>query len=938
MKELKLPEQLAGPWEHALILTYGADIPFFENALSRQFNARCRNNIILADGQRYLEACLNYTQGGIVRHLNQQYVAEGIFTSHAAHAKLVLLTNAEQGRLLVGSGNLSQQGYASGGELFTRYEYQAKETDQAETLNAFLTVRELIERLLSLGYINSASARKRLNYLLEQTPWLYHSSTSPWQPVRHNFDQSFLSQLQQVVGSNPVQELWILSPFYDPEALALKQLLITLKPKQTTLLIQPGYTSLDPPALQGILDQYRGCRVRAFQPAGYTAYVHAKLYLLKLSKRAICLQGSPNLSQVAMLRSGSQGNLELANLLTGPPDSFDDLFQHLAIEAAAAPLHTLHLVYTPPDAPPQSLAHPWRLTSGEWQSDSLTLTFQGNLPNLQDAVLVIGSQTFTLEGHHRASGKLELKLPTEASVALDRAVPVRLRWGHGDDALVSNPIFICNRSALDRVIEVAPDGGEITSRLGDLDLEDEEFEQLLGELDAALMIDRRSVWQVAGRSLPTSSDTDDDEGLHLSYANIDYELLRRHPKIAQYLSRGTGGQPYLRSRLRIILSAITDHFNGLLDPAEVTELPREIMTAPEMSEAQTEEDRELEEAEQLRRRWSAAQRLQRILKNFIGRYLRGIRSPDFQELAGYEVMTQNYIIFSYLLWRLFSKEWVEPDFVVDSLLSTWTFFWGNSDQAGYFQGLTKAEQDQAFQLLQEHHTEAELLAALAHSAHVVYEEEEYWDEQRFAMLQDFWHTVLRQRPLAMTPKTVEETWRIMGSLTLYEPPRPNKIVEWLETLAKCETHHHFLRRLETEFGYPRHSCDFKDVYVKRASFKEKDKSLAICLVLQTQDILPDKNTAIALLHAWMRFENRDYYRIACPDHNNSRRTLFYDVATRSGIYYARDLDEEFELGDIVPPLLDWEIPLAQMKTWATQLDNNLTLVSTELTSVSKKET
>ena len=51
MDDLKLPEQLKGRWEHALILTYGFDAPFFENALWSQFAARCRNKIILVDGQ-----------------------------------------------------------------------------------------------------------------------------------------------------------------------------------------------------------------------------------------------------------------------------------------------------------------------------------------------------------------------------------------------------------------------------------------------------------------------------------------------------------------------------------------------------------------------------------------------------------------------------------------------------------------------------------------------------------------------------------------------------------------------------------------------------------------------------------------------------------------------------------------------------------------------
>lgn len=124
MNTLELPEQLRGPWDHVLILTYGVDISFFERSLWPQLPARCRNKIILADGLRYLQKCESYAQQkGLVRHLNQSYVVAGIFGPHAFHAKLILLTNPERGRLLVGSVNLSRQGYASGGEMFTVYDY-----------------------------------------------------------------------------------------------------------------------------------------------------------------------------------------------------------------------------------------------------------------------------------------------------------------------------------------------------------------------------------------------------------------------------------------------------------------------------------------------------------------------------------------------------------------------------------------------------------------------------------------------------------------------------------------------------------------------------------------------------------------------------------------------------------------------------------------------
>src|SRR5690606_8392602 len=115
----------------------------------------------------------------------------------------------------------------------------------------------------------------------------------------------------------------------------------------------------------------------------------------------------------------------------------------------------------------------------------------------------------------------------------------------------------------------AEDAPEVLPRLGDLDLDDDEIERLLGELDAALVIDRQSVWQLAGRTMP-SSGADDNEALRLDYAEVDYDLLRRHPRIQQYFRQhniSAGG--YTRTRLQIILHTITDHFRGLLEPAAV---------------------------------------------------------------------------------------------------------------------------------------------------------------------------------------------------------------------------------------------------------------------------------------------------------------------------------------------------------------------------------
>src|SRR4051794_19785080 len=196
MSELPLPEQLKGSWDHTLILTYGMDLAFFEQTIMRQLPARCRNRIILGDGVHFLEACADNQQSGLARTVNHRYVAEGIFAPRAAHAKLILLCNPDQGRLLVGSGNLNLGGYASGGELFTQYDYRA---DTPKHLAAFIAVRELLQGLMVRRYLSSA-AERYLQRILNQTPWLYQAPATSERSVRHNLTQSFLQQLREEVG------------------------------------------------------------------------------------------------------------------------------------------------------------------------------------------------------------------------------------------------------------------------------------------------------------------------------------------------------------------------------------------------------------------------------------------------------------------------------------------------------------------------------------------------------------------------------------------------------------------------------------------------------------------------------------------------------------------------------------------------------------------
>lgn len=55
-------------------------------------------------------------------------------------------------------------------------------------------------------------------------------------------------------------------------------------------------------------------------------------------------------------------------------------------------------------------------------------------------------------------------------------------------------------------------------RVGLLDIDDDELEQLLGQLEQTLILDRHDLWHLAGKSSPSVPPNDDDQAYLLNYA------------------------------------------------------------------------------------------------------------------------------------------------------------------------------------------------------------------------------------------------------------------------------------------------------------------------------------------------------------------------------------------------------------------------------------
>lgn len=908
---IKLPEIFKGRWDHLLILTYGADLPYFENAILRS-DFRCPNKIILADGQKFLQACERYEKDGRVRSLNQRYIAEGIYTPNSAHAKIILFTTRDAGKLLVGSGNLGQ-GYTSGGELFTLYEYSSKDASQ---LSTFQSVWKIVDALLEREMVGGAAVRA-LRELYAGTPWLMRTMEKGKGAVVHNLRQSFIEQLQNELDGEKVQELWVMSPFFDARAHAVEKLIDTFHPKSVNLVIQPKYVSLDPAALKRVGKKLnKKITIHPFETIsqGQTAYVHAKLILLKTASRAICLQGSPNCSQVAMLLSSPLGNFEVANLLTGKRQAFDGLFKNLDLQPATTNISDLDVSFHELEPVVGTGKQVWLLISASWRGDTMLLYFRGGSPDLQNAKLKIGDLEFTVTKAHKDKNEIQIKLPLDAQRLLsEHIVPIVFTTKLGK----SSPIFPCNLEMLDREAN-ASYSTISTQDIQNFNPEDPEFENLLRELEASFPIDRKSIWQLAGKSTSnTNANSDEEDDYRLDYADIDYDLIRQHPKIQQYLhARGQGTSNLSMTRLQQLMSAITAHFSELADVAFGR---KTIDGAFQLEGASTSEitDDENESIEQVSTPPPNRIRIKNILKRFIRRYLNGIESPDFVRVVGPEVIVNNYVIFSHVLWRLLQKnEWIDNDFVLDAFFKMWVFFWGDGKRSGFAEKLKDEQREWMSELIRKHKSDALVLAVLYHAN---WQSMLDGDNQFRVTLCGFWRHILSSPLFELGENVLLDSWIYLHDLYPLNRPSPKHMVVDLQALAHAPNTFDSLRELEDQFNLRENSLQVRNdgFYRERDGRTTQSDYLEILSPISIDGIEDAKR----ILHIWMGIGNRDYHRVKMPGY-----IIYYDKEIGKGLYYDQKMGTSTEFMDVIPAQESvWEAVAQSLPYIANLVEQNISL-------------
>lgn len=895
MEFLNLPEQLKGKWQNALFLTYTVDFSFFERTLLREFYKTCRNIIILIDGFNFLEACNQHSKSQLLHLINNVYIAEGIYNVSLSHAKLILLTNETEGRLILGSGNLGLRGYSLNGEVFIKYEYNENLKDN---LDIFIDTRDFFEALIKRNFILGEHSKERIYRLFNNSLWLFGNEKKSNQPIIiHNLKYNLVKQIEDIIAGRKVEELIILSPFYDKNCNALRKILNIFNPLKARLLIQDKHASIEISVLKNLMSELKGrLLVNKINPIS-SKYIHAKLYLFKLKDSSLLICGSPNLSMNAMFKEAPTGNIEIANVSMGKVEEFDDLLNLLNLGNDENDLDNFELKFISENTDKLE-TEKFTLLSGSLEKNKIILYFNGEFPKNKNIILAVGNEEVEIGQIKIQNNVIVIELSEKEVELLFKlpSNPIRLKWQDEKELIFSNSIFILNIISLKNFLNIS-DGREKLDLLENIHLDEPEILDILNSLNNNLILNDESLWKIS-KNKNDFDDLETEENINMNYEEINYEAIFNSPKYLQYKARGIKKIIFdSLSPIQIILNSISKHFEKISNINSYLKDITKKINGEEDKNLESEEEAEAREEEKQNKTDKEKKRLRIVFNNFIKKFLKGINSKNFQNKVDYEIMIKNYTIFNNLLLRLFDMEWADKPFLIKSFLNTWDFFWGKNGNEGYLEKLNKDQKKDTLTFLKEYHSNAQLLAGLYKSINYLNSGET--DILKFE-LRNFFRKFLISDYFKINHKILMELISYLAVKNLNEKEILQDFINSLKNNIYFETRTNFIKKLASTNFLGIKNCNFTKVKVRRNNREE----MVNCLEIIISKFL-NVNECLEILKQWINFEKLDYYRLQA--YNNSIG-IYYDFLEKQGKYWIKK-DSDFQsmaIDKIETSLSAWE--------------------------------
>lgn len=266
---------------------------------------------------------MTFAERTAVRAAGIDYRFAGVHLPGAAfHPKLYLCFNDAGATLFVASANLTLSGFRTNVEIVDRLHLSPAGQGDAAAFRALAGYLEGLP-VLDAGLPDAVQDELRESAALLRTWLADKTDTGP--RLMHSLERPLLEQLGAAVPRDEVQEITVVSPFYDPAVEAIHQLAAAYPGATLNVLRRAASAHLSGRALRPLAGRVE---VSDFRLQGRDAdRPHAKLLHLKGADRSWLVCGSANLSRPAWLRSALDGgNVEAVTLREGAAAAFAALF------------------------------------------------------------------------------------------------------------------------------------------------------------------------------------------------------------------------------------------------------------------------------------------------------------------------------------------------------------------------------------------------------------------------------------------------------------------------------------------------------------------------------------------------------------------------------------------------------------------------------------
>lgn len=301
---------------HSCIITcFTFDFTYFEERIAPILRAaNIRNINIFVDGNELIKA--QEFLSGKEFSFQKNYNLIGVHSAHGVfHPKIIYLFGQDEGLLTIGSGNITSSGLSYNDEVWSSFHHRNLESSYLHLFRAaWLYINQFFPYALGV-------AKVKVDWITTNTPWLEELVKSPSFEVNdiQFVSESSLAFLINELRSKEIEQMVVISPYYDKSGKTIELLQQHLQPQKVDVIVDQHSALLPTNIFESDLYHFHFWTdvVESFDEE--INRLHAKIFYFSTAESEYMLIGSANATYAAMGDlTNVNSNTEAGLFLTRP--------------------------------------------------------------------------------------------------------------------------------------------------------------------------------------------------------------------------------------------------------------------------------------------------------------------------------------------------------------------------------------------------------------------------------------------------------------------------------------------------------------------------------------------------------------------------------------------------------------------------------------------